>query len=157
MSPVGSASPARDDVLVNRREIQIEWGDCDPARIVFFPRYFAFFDASTAYLFEAAGLPKPEMLKRFDIVGIPLVDVGAQFFLPSRFGDRVVIETFVSEWKRSSFRVEHRLLRGDQLAIQAFEVRVWAARDPDQPEGIKARPIPQEVIARFMRPAPQAR
>jgi len=141
------------DAFVYRREVRIEWGDCDPARIVFFPRYFAFFDASTAYLFEAIGLPKPEMIKRFDIVGIPLVDVGAQFFIPSRFGDRVVIESYVSEWRRSSFRVVHRLLRDRQVAIQAHEVRVWAGQDPDNPDGIKARPIPMEVIDLFKRTA----
>ena len=42
-------------MLVNRRRVRIEWGDCDPAGIVFYPRYFAMFDASTHALFEAAG------------------------------------------------------------------------------------------------------
>ncbi len=41
--------------LVNRRAVTIEWGDCDPAGIVFYPRYFAMFDASTAALFAVAG------------------------------------------------------------------------------------------------------
>jgi 4-hydroxybenzoyl-CoA thioesterase len=137
------------NVLVNCREVRIEWGDCDPAMIVFFPRYFAFFDASTAYLFETAGLPKVEMIKTYDIVGIPIVDVSAKFFIPSRFGDRVVIETHIHEWRRSSFRVSHQLLKGGKVAIQAQEVRVWAGKDPEAPEGIKARPIPQEVVDRF--------
>ena len=39
----------------NRRKVHIEWGDCDAAGIVFYPRYFAMFDASTHHLFEAAG------------------------------------------------------------------------------------------------------
>lgn len=30
----------RRPVLINRRTIRIEWGDCDPAGIVFYPRYF---------------------------------------------------------------------------------------------------------------------
>jgi 4-hydroxybenzoyl-CoA thioesterase len=148
-SPPYEQPPA--NAFVNRREVRIEWGDCDPAMIVFFPRYFAFFDASTAYLFEAAGLPKPEMIKIYEIVGIPIVDTSAKFFIPSRFGDRVVIETHVSEWRRSSFRITHQLLKEGAVAIQAQEVRVWAVRDPEKPEGIKARPIPQQVIERFSR------
>jgi 4-hydroxybenzoyl-CoA thioesterase len=143
------------NVLVNRREVRIEWGDCDPAQIVFFPRYFAFFDASTAYLFEAAGLPKPQMIKTYDIIGIPLVDVSAKFFIPSRFGDQVIIESHVSEWRRSSFRIAHRLLKDGQVAVSAQEIRVWAGRDPDHPEGIKARPIPREVIDRFALQTPR--
>lgn len=31
-------------MLTNRRTVRIEWGDCDPAGIVYFPRYFAIFD-----------------------------------------------------------------------------------------------------------------
>ena len=42
--------------LVNRRTVRIEWADCDPAGIVFYPRYFEMFDAATNYLFEARRL-----------------------------------------------------------------------------------------------------
>lgn len=149
MSQPPPRESAPTNSFVNRREVRIEWGDCDPANIVFYPRYFAFFDASTAYLFEAVGLPKAQLVKTYDIVGIPIVDTSAKFFIPSRFGDRVVIETYVKEWRRSSFSVAHTLLRGDEVAIHAQEVRVWAGRDPDRPDGIKARAIPGEVVERF--------
>ena len=36
----------------NTRTVRIEWGDCDPAGIIFYPRYFEIFDASTTLLFE---------------------------------------------------------------------------------------------------------
>jgi len=32
-------------MLKNTHTQTIEWGDCDPAGIVFYPRYFAYFDA----------------------------------------------------------------------------------------------------------------
>ena len=34
----------------NTRRLTIEWGHCDPAGIVFNPRYFEFFDWSTGLL-----------------------------------------------------------------------------------------------------------
>ena len=40
--------------LRNTRKVRIEWGDCDPAGIIFYPRYFEIFDASTSALFERA-------------------------------------------------------------------------------------------------------
>lgn len=135
--------------FVNRREVQIEWGDCDPAGIVYFPRYFAFFDNCTAGLFQAAGLPKWEMVKRFGIIGIPMVDTRAKFSIPSKWGERIVIESRISKWGRSSFDVEHRTFKGDALAIEAWETRVWAAPHPDDPDRIKGMPIPAEVMALF--------
>ncbi len=41
-------------MLTNSRKVRIEWGDCDPAGIIFYPRYFEIFDASTSALFERA-------------------------------------------------------------------------------------------------------
>ena len=136
-------------MLTSRKDIQIEWGDCDPAGIVFYPRYFAWFDARTAGHFAHAGLPKFQMLKTYGIVGIPMVDTRAKFILPSKFGDVVTVETRIMAFRRSSFDVEHRLLKEGALAIEGFETRVWVGRHPDDPERIKAQAIPEEVIARF--------
>jgi 4-hydroxybenzoyl-CoA thioesterase len=118
-------------MLTNSRTLQIEWGDCDPAGIVFYPRYFAMFDASTTMLFQRAlGMTKYEFLKKYDSAGYPMVDTRARFVIPTRFGDDVVIETTVTEFRRSSFDVRHRLLKGGELAVEGSETRVWVARDP---------------------------
>jgi len=134
-------------MFVNTRTITIEWGDCDPAGIVYYPRYFAMFDASTAALFAAAlGYNKHAMLARFNIIGFPMVDTGARFMVPSKFGDVVTIESTITKFGRSSFEIGHKLMRGDVLAIEAHEKRVWAAQDPENPGRIKGVPIPNEVI-----------
>ena len=140
-------------MFVNRRTVKIEWGDCDPAGIIFYPRYFAFFDASTHALFEAAGLPKPRMIREFDIVGTPMVDTRARFFIPSAFGDEIVIETRITEFRRSSFDIEHKTYKpfpgSEQLAIEAWETRVWTGRDPADATKLKSRPIPEEIVRRL--------
>ena len=81
-------------MLVNSRVVRIEWGDCDPAGIVYYPRYFAFFDASTSALLERAlGMTKHQYLKAYDFAGHPLVNTHSRFLIPTRFGDDVTIET----------------------------------------------------------------
>ena len=140
----------RRRMLINRHQVTIEWGHCDPAGIVYFPNYFSYFDSGANALFlRALGLNKFQILKKYDIVGIPLVDVGARFIVPSVFGDVVTVESTVVEIKRSSFRMQHRLLRGETLAVEGHETRVWAGRDPADPAKLKGRPIPEEVIARL--------
>ncbi len=136
--------------FIHRRPVRIEWGDCDPAQIVFYPRYFAMFDGATQELFRAAlGVPKIEWVKTYGIVGIPMVDTRAKFIVPSRYGDDIVIESRVSRFGGSSFDIEHRVMRGTVLAIEGFETRVWAAADPDKPGAIKGVKIPAEVKAAF--------
>jgi 4-hydroxybenzoyl-CoA thioesterase len=133
-------------MFVNRRKVRIEWGDCDPAGIVYYPRYFAMFDHSTAMLLETAtGYTKYQMTKKYDFVGFPMIDTGAKFMIPSKFGDDIVIETTISELGTSSFNISHKVWKGDQLAIEAHEKRVWVGKHPEDPARIKSKPIPDEV------------
>jgi len=134
-------------MLVNRRTLRIEWGQCDPAGIVFYPQYLIIFDTSTGWLFERTGLTPLAMRKRYGIVGIPIVEVGARFLVPCRFDDEVIVESEVSEWGRSSFTVRHRVLKEGKLALEGFEKRVWAAPHPERPGAIQAQPVPAEIIA----------
>ena len=136
-------------MLVNSRVVRIQWGDCDPAGIVYYPRYFAFFDASTTMLVERAlGMSKYDYLKAYDFAGHPLVNTHSRFILPTRFGDEVTIESAVAAFRRSSFDVSHRLLKNGALAVECFETRVWVSGDPAK--GImQAAPMPPEVIERL--------
>jgi 4-hydroxybenzoyl-CoA thioesterase len=138
-------------MLTIKRPLRIEWGDCDPAGIVYFPRYFELFDASTAVLLERAmGMIKREANKVHDFVGYPMIDCRARFHAPSRFGDDVVIESQVTSVNRSSFEIAHRLIREDgTLAVEGFETRVWVGRDPSDADNIKSKPIPEDVAARL--------
>jgi 4-hydroxybenzoyl-CoA thioesterase len=137
-------------MLTNTRAVRIVWGDCDPAGIVFYPRYFEMFDTSTTALFERAlGMTKYQFLKVYDSVGYPMVDTRARFLLPTRYGDDVVIETIITEIKRSSFAVTHRLMKDGALAVEGFETRVWVGRDPADPDKIKAKALPDEMVKKL--------
>ena len=134
----------------HRRNLIIEWGDCDPAGIVFFPRYLAIFDSCTWSLFTAAlGMRKRDLLTRFGTVGAPMVDLRARFLIPCTYGDEVVVESRVAELRRSSFDVRHRLLKDDQLAIEGLETRVWSVIDPNRPGRLRSQPIPAEIRVRL--------
>jgi 4-hydroxybenzoyl-CoA thioesterase len=134
----------------NIRTTRIEWGDCDPAGIIFYARYFDIFDISTTVLIERAlGMKKIDYLKAYDFLGHPLVETRARFLLPTRFGDEVTIETEVVACGRSSFTLEHRVTRAGALAAEGFETRVWVALHPADSKRIKSRAIPSQVVARL--------
>ena len=136
--------------LVYRRQFAIEWGYCDPAGIVFNSRFFEFFDWSSWLLFEAAlGVRPADLGATFGILGIPLVDAKARFPKPAKFNDLADIASEVSEFRRSSFEVKHRISIGGDLAVEGSETRVWAAQDPTDPTKLRGVPIPAEVIERF--------
>jgi 4-hydroxybenzoyl-CoA thioesterase len=135
--------------LTNTRRLIIEWGQCDPAGIVFNKRFFEIFDQSTWELFEAAlGVKPHELARTYGIIGIPVVDVKANFSKPLKFGDKIEIASCVSEFRRSSFDVEHKIQLDGHIAVEGIETRVWAARDKAT-EKAGAVPVPPQVVARF--------
>ena len=52
------------------------------------------------------------------------------------------MESRVSEIRRSSFEVAHKIFVGDTLAVEGLEKRVWAGKHPDDPSRMKAKAIP---------------
>ena len=131
----------------NTRIVRIEWGDCDPAGIIFYPNYFRIFDHSTAMLFETAlGMTKFEMFKNLAFEGWPLVKTRARFLRPTRFGDDCVVASTVA-FGRTSFDVSHTITLKGEPCVEANEKRVWTVRDADGQ--LKSHPIPDAVLAKF--------
>ena len=130
-------------------EITIDWADCDPAGIVFYPQFFRMMNTGTHAMFGSVGLPFHEMVKRFGTIGVPMLDVQATFKSPARFGDKVTLETSVTEWREKTFLVRHVMRLGQRVVFEGREVRVWAAKDETAPNGIKAVPLPAELKAMF--------
>ena len=113
--------------------------------MVFISRFFEFFDANTWMLFEAAiGVKRQDITATFNIMGIPLVDARANFLLPVKFGDIIGIASRISEFRRSSFDVEHHITIDGELAVDGGESRVldgaqqkqfrkdWSRRYPER-------------------------
>jgi 4-hydroxybenzoyl-CoA thioesterase len=69
----------------------------------------------------------------------------------SQYGDDIEIETRVSEFRRSSFFMHHRVMKGEVLALEGFETRVWTTRDAGDNNRMRSAPIPAEVRAGFDR------
>lgn len=139
--------------LSHLREMQVEWGHCDPAGIVFHPRYLEMFDACAALLFQqASGMTKAAMLAHYQAAGIPVVQAGAKFTTPCGYGDMIRIETRMETVRRSSFDLRHLLFKEGELAVEGWSTRVWVGRDATDPKRLRSLPIPADLVAAFAVP-----
>ena len=140
-------------MLTNTRLIRVQWGDCDPAGIVFYPRYFEWFDASSILLFEkATGMIKKTLLETYNGAGLALLEARAVFKIASHYGEDLEIETGFTEFRRSSFFVHHKVSKAGALALEGFETRLWTVRDATDASKLKSAPLPAEIRAAFGQP-----
>ena len=130
-------------------ELRVEFGDCDPAGIVFYPNFFRWMDAATWRFFDASGAPSwRDASSRGGVPGAPLVDASAHFERPANFGDTIAIDTSIAEWRGRSFVLRHVIRRGETVLAEGREVRVFARRHPDDPSRIQAIDMPSDIRKR---------
>jgi 4-hydroxybenzoyl-CoA thioesterase len=132
-------------VLKHRLTLPVRWSEADPAGIAFYPRFFEWFDVATAALFSVIGEPWERCFAAHDILGVPVVEAGATFRAPVRFGDTLTIDCEVTNITDKTFRVDHRVSVGATLCATGFERRAWVERAGAPGGRLRARPIPDAV------------
>ncbi len=78
-----------------------------------------------------------------------LIDVGGTFRAPALPGDTIEVHSWVDRWTTRTFRVAHRIFRGQKLLVEGYELRVFARVDPDDPAKLHSVRIPDDFRSRF--------
>lgn len=124
--------------------VHVEFGDCDPARIVWFPNFFRWIDAASRHFFIQCGVPPwHETARTMGMIGTPLVDTQASFLRTASYGDVLDIHTRITEWRSKSFVQSYQVMRGNEEIMRCTEVRIFAA--DKQGGGIRAVPVPEQI------------
>ena len=138
--------------------VQVGWGDCDPAGIVFYPRFYAWMDAVSHVLAREIGISRESMLPpAADLVGFPVVGTQAQYVAPARMDDLLEVRTWVARIGRTSLSLRHEILRiepdGSETPIaRGREDRVFIVQGP---QGLQSRELTlpmRQGLARFADP-----
>lgn len=112
---------------------------CDPAGIVFYPRYFEMMnDTVESFFDEVLGHPFEEMHRSG---GVPTAAIETRFAAPSRHGDRLEITLEIEAVGRTSARYRMRATCDGELRFDttATLVHVDATGRPDPwPEALRA-------------------
>ncbi len=149
---MSDATPAARTVVYT---VRVEFGDCDPARIVWFPNFFRWIDAASRHFFVECGVPPwHDTEKTLGIIGTPLVDTHAKFVKTASYGDVLQIHTSVAQWRGRSFIQRYQVMReegrgatgGATLIMQCDEVRIFAGRREDG--SIFALEVPADIRRR---------
>ena len=133
---------------VHIHRVDVHFGDCDPAGIVFFPNFSRWMDQASLAFFMACGLPPwRELVKTRGIVGTPLLEIHTKFFKAVTYGQTIEVHTSIEHWEAKTFRHRHQVFCKGELMCEGSEVRAFVTRDPNNPDRIKAIPIPEDIKA----------
>ena len=129
--------------------VQVQWGDCDPAGIIFYPTYFRWIDAATWHLFAEVGYHAKRM--KAEGRSMPLVSASCEFKHPAEQEDRCEVRSRIARWGGKSFVVAHDVVRvaDGKLLAQGSETRVWGQYESGPGTALRGQPIGDEVKRLF--------
>lgn len=130
-------------------KLRVDFGDCDPAGIVFYPNFYRWFDRATHQMFRDVGYTFFQLKEEHGLVAWPLVDTGAKFLSPASVGDDLELHSGISEWGRKTFRISHQIKRGGELLVDGFELRILGKPADDNPRKLRAVEIPEAMRLAF--------
>lgn len=129
-------------------EIKVQFGDCDPAGIVFFPNFSKWMDAASLHFFMECGVPPwRELKKTTGIIGTPLLEIHTRFMRPATYGETLHVHTSIESWAAKTFVQKHVVMRGDTVLCEGRETRAFVIHPEDAPDRIKAIPVPEDIKA----------
>lgn len=132
-------------------QILVRFADCDPAQMVFYPRYLTMFNDLVEDWFRD-GLKLPFSYYHFEQQhGLPTVHVEVDFVAPSRLGDVLAATLAVNKVGRSSIGLDI-VLRGAKGDDRVRGKVVLVVTDL---KSSRAVPIPDDLRAKILEFGPQ--
>ena len=125
---------------VFEREELVRFGHCDPAGIVFYPRYFEMLNALVEDWFtQGLGVDYAQLLgpRR---VGMPSVRLSADFKQVSRMGDQLTQRVAINKLGRSSLGLTIQFDGANGCRVSFEQVLVCTSLETH-----KAQPFPQDL------------
>ena len=104
--------------------IDVRFGDCDPAGIVYYPVLYHYCHVAFEEAWrEAIGIPYPELVGRRRL-GFPTVHVESDFRAPARYGERLDVGVDVEELGSASATFGFVAKVGDRTVFVSRHVTV---------------------------------
>jgi 4-hydroxybenzoyl-CoA thioesterase len=121
--------------------IQVRFAHCDPAGIVFYPRYFEFFNTVVEDWCEhGLGSSFREMHMQLGY-GLPTVHVECSFLKPSELGETLQAQLSVNKIGNTSLHIEINLFGADAVQRVATKMVVVLMDMKTR----KAIPLPEQL------------
>lgn len=114
---------------IHHYPIQVSFGDCDPAGIVFYPNIFRWLDATFQDFLRQFGGHKA-LCAELGATGMGLMEAHSRFRTPLQDGDALLVRITALDWGNRSLTLGYQGYVGDRLAFEATETRgLFVKRD----------------------------
>lgn len=88
-------------------EIRVRYADTDQMRMVYYAKYFEYFESGRSDLLREIGLPYPE-IERMGFY-LPVIEAHAKFYKSARYDDLIKVITILRDRPLAKIRLEYQI------------------------------------------------
>jgi 4-hydroxybenzoyl-CoA thioesterase len=133
--------------MLHESRVDVTFGDCDPAGIVFYPNIFRWLDKSFHDWLRTMG-GHASICEKLGSIGLGLIEAQIQFRRPLMDGDVLIIIVSVPEWGSKTLGLTYEGRVGERVMFVAQETRGLFKRTSDAMVAAEIAPL-RELIDAF--------
>ena len=92
-------------MITSETKIRVRYADTDQMKMVYYARYFEYFEQGRSDLLRSIGMPYGE-LERMGYY-LPVVEAHAEYRKPARYDDLLTVRVSVKEMPQACIRIEY--------------------------------------------------
>src|SRR5438876_380336 len=104
--------------LTAMTRIRVRYADTDQMKMVYYAKFFEYFEQGRSDLLREIGLPYPE-IERMGYY-LPVIEAHARYLKAARYDDLLVVKTMFEESPQARVRIDyeiHNEVPGERLAV----------------------------------------
>jgi acyl-CoA thioester hydrolase len=120
-------------VIFSATEIRVRYADTDQMKMVYYAKYFEYFEQGRSDLLRDIGLPYPE-IERMGYY-LPVIEASAHYLRPARYDELLIVRTMLREIPQARVRITYEV-RGAgsrELLAEGFTVHTFVAAATGKP------------------------
>ncbi|MBS4027449.1 MAG: acyl-CoA thioesterase [Ignavibacteriales bacterium] len=98
-------------------KIRVRYADTDQMKMVYYGKYFEYFEQGRSDLMREIGMPYSEIEKRG--IFIPVIEAHAEYGKPCRFDELLEVKTILKEIPSSKIIIEYELRNAETSELYA--------------------------------------
>ena len=104
-------------MITGKTKIRVIYADTDQMGVVYYTRYFEFFERGRTELLRDLGSPYTEMER--EGVGLPVVEAHCEYKKGPHYDDVIVVKSMITDVPRSTIRIDYELYNESERTLFA--------------------------------------
>lgn len=120
-------------MIRHQTQIRVRYADTDQMKMVYYGKYFEYFEQARSEMLRAVGFPYSEIEKSG--IWLPVIEAFAKYRRSARYDDMITVESLLDELPVARVRISYKIFVGDdrEAIVEGYTVHSFLNASTGKP------------------------